>query len=705
MRARTPDRAGVVQRDSARVAFEVFGEGEPALLLVPATPITHARSWKGIVPALARQFTVVTTDGRGTGRSDRPPAPERHAPAEVVADILAVLDAAEVSRAVLVAHCHAIPWALRMAGEHPERAAGVVAISPGLALTPSEPHVVEAERRWTEPLDIAVGWSMRNRHFWRQDGGYRSWIEFFFGQQLPEPHSTKQYEDTVGWALETDAEAMIAEREGRAAPPPAEAEELCRQVRCPVRVLHGSEDRCQPVARAERLAELTGGDLIVLDGSGHLPQSRDPVKVARLITEFTHEITGTSMPTTTWTRGPCRQQRALYLSSPIGLGHARRDVAVAKELKRLRPEVEIDWLAQHPVTTVLEAEGENIHPASQWLASESAHVASESAGHDLHCFQALRRMDEILVANFMVFQEVVEEGRYDLVIGDEAWDVDYYWHENPELKRGQNVWLTDFVGYLPMPDGGEHEAFLTTDYNAEMIEHIDRYPWIRDQAIFVGNDQDIVPDTFGGNLPSIRDWTTQHFSYSGYITGFSPPKPDEVPQRRADLGYRDDELVCVVAVGGSGVGRALIEKVVAAYPLAKKALPELRMIVVTGPRIDPAAFPKKAGLELRGYVHRLYQHLSVCDLAIVQGGLTTTMELTAAKRPFMYFPLGHHFEQNFHVRHRLDRYDAGECMDYATTDPDLIAARIAELAGKPVSYCDVEADGAARAAKLIAEFL
>jgi len=610
-----------------------------------------------------------------------------------------------MDRAVLVAHCHAVPWAMRLAADHPGRAVGVVAIAPGIGVAPPHPHAAEAERRWADPLDAPVGWSMRNRAFWRQDGGYRGWVEFFFGQQLPEPHSTKQYEDTVGWALDTHAEAMIAEREGRAAPAGPEAEALCRRVRCPVRVLHGSDDRCQPVARGRRLAELTGGDLVVLDGAGHLPHSRDPVKVTRLINSFADRITGAAMRTTTWTRGPCRPRRALYLSSPIGLGHARRDVAVARELKRLRPELEIDWLAQHPVTTVLDAEGESIHPASQWLASESGHVTSEAKGHDLHCFQALRRMDEILVANFMVFQEVVEEGGHDLVIGDEAWDVDYYWHENPELKRGQNVWLTDFVGYLPMPDGGEREAFLTTDYNAEMIEHIDRYPWIRDRAIFVGNDDDIVPGTFGGDLPAIRDWTTRNFSYSGYITGFSPPKPDEVATLRAQLGYHDDELVCVVAVGGSGVGRALIDKVVAAYPLAKKAVPELRMIVVTGPRIDPASYPQRAGLELRGYVHRLYQHLCACDLAVVQGGLTTTMELTVAKRPFLYFPLGHHFEQNFHVRHRLDRYGAGQCMDYATTDPDLIAARIAELAGKPVSYRDVETDGAARAARLIAELI
>jgi hypothetical protein len=266
---------------------------------------------------------------------------------------------------------------------------------------------------------------MRNRHFWRQDDGYRRWIEFFFDQQLPEPHSTKPYEDTVGWALETEADAMIAEREGRAGPSGNEAEALCGSVRCPVLVIHGSQDRCQPVARGRRLAELTGGDLVVLDGAGHLPHGRDPVKVTQLITEFVDRITGAAMPTTTtWTRGLSRPKKALYLSSPIGLGHARRDVAVANELRQLHPELQIDWLAQHPVTTVLEAESERIHPASEWLASESGHVASEASGHDLHCFQALRRMDEILVANFMVFQEIVEEGCYDLIIGDEAWDVD-----------------------------------------------------------------------------------------------------------------------------------------------------------------------------------------------------------------------------------------------------------------------------------------
>ena len=273
----------------------------------------------------------------------------------------------------------------------------------------------------------------------------------------------------------------------------------------------------------------------------------------------------------TWTRARSRTPRALYLSSPIGLGHALRDVAIAGELRSLRPDLEIDWLAQHPVTTVLADRGEQVHPASEWLASESAHMEGESSEHDLHCFQAFRRMDEILVANFHVLHEVLEEGRYDLVIGDESWDADFFWHENPELKRTAFAWLTDFVGWLPMPSGGEREAVLTADYNTEMIEQVERYPRIRDRAIFVGRPEDIVPERFGPGLPAIREWTEAHYDFSGYVTGFDPAPLADRTELRARLGYRPGESVCIVTVGGSGVGGALLRRVIESYPHARGA--------------------------------------------------------------------------------------------------------------------------------------
>jgi predicted glycosyltransferase len=249
-----------------------------------------------------------------------------------------------------------------------------------------------------------------------------------------------------------------------------------------------------------------------------------------------------------------------------------------------------------------------------------------------------------------------------------------------------------------MPDGGPREAFVTADYHAEMIEHIARYPRVRDRAIFVGDPGDIVPDAFGPGLPLIRDWTEQHFDFAGYVTGFDPRQLGD----RHVLGYRDDERVCIVTVGGSGVGGHLLRRVIAALPEARQQVPGLRMIVVTGPRIDPGNLPAHDGLEVRPYVHELYRHLAACDLAVVQGGLTTAMELTASRRPFLYFPLRHHFEQNLHVRHRLDRYRAGRCMDYQIAEPADIATAIATEISREVDYRPVATDGAARAASLLA---
>jgi UDP-N-acetylglucosamine:LPS N-acetylglucosamine transferase len=108
---------------------------------------------------------------------------------------------------------------------------------------------------------------------------------------------------------------------------------------------------------------------------------------------------------------------------------------------------------------------------------------------------------------------------------------------------------------------------------------------------------------------------------------------------------------------------------------------------------------------VRAYVHNLYRHLAACDLAVVQGGLTTAMELTANKRPFLFFPLRHHFEQNLHVRHRLERYGAGRAMDFETATPTVIAEAVAEEIGREVDYLPVETDGAAKAAARIAELL
>src|SRR5258707_11740932 len=316
--------------------------------------------------------------------------------------------------------------------------------------------------------------------------------------------------------------------------------DLAARMRCPVLVIHGTNDAIRAHESGAMLADLTGGRLVSIEGAGHGVTGRQPVKVNLLIRDFACPAPP-APPSPRRSATGRRRKRALYISSPIGLGHAQRDVAIADELRRLRPDLEIDWLAQHPGTTVLRARGERLHPASAHLANESRRIEIESAEHDLHCFQSFRRIDEILVANYMLFHDVVNDEPYDLWIGDEAWELDYFLHENPEEKRAAYVWLTDFVGYLPMHENGERESFLTTDYNAEMIEHIERFPRIRDRAIFLGNPGDIVPDNFGFALPAIRAWTEQHYDFAGYITGFDPAAFVDREAIRTELGYAPDE--------------------------------------------------------------------------------------------------------------------------------------------------------------------
>jgi len=887
MRAREPDRAGYVERDGVRVHYEAFGTEGPPIVFAPADVLVNGRMWKAQVPYLARRHRVVVIDPRGNGKSDRPTDPAAYSDVEQVSDVVAVMDELGIDRAVVVGLCMSAYFALATAAWHPDRVAGVVAVATWAVEGTPRPDrgggYLQAIDRWDEPYAGDTDWLLYNRELWLQD--WPRWPRFFFSEMVNDPHSTKLFEDLVGWACESSGPVQVAAQQTTCvADTPETVAALLADVRCPVLSIHGTHDYCQTFARGAHVGRLTGGELLALGGTGHIPSGRDPVAVNHAIADFVGRVgagtarrrdtspaevrvhlssrrdpaapdaggdPGSGPPSVVvlradgagssdWERqlpalarhvsyvvvddpaveipsegepvvvvappgrtgdvvpvlgdldrvaavllieAPAalaeqpgllefffdrlphvmapsaiplglvdaetareagrapvvavvddrsqvlptpvdalvtveggvpaplerprrrrRERRVLFLSSPIGLGHVRRDLAIADALRRQQPDVQVDWLSQSPVTEFLTQRGERVHPASEWLATESSHIESEAGEHDLHAFQAIRRMDEILVNNFHVFDDLVAEREYDAWVGDEAWDLDHFLHENPRLKRAPFVWLTDFVGWLPMPDGGEHEATLAADYNAEMVEHVARFPGLRDRSVFVGDPEDVVKEPLGPGLPGIREWTEEHFTFSGYVMG-DRPDPAERERLQARLGYRPDETVCVVSVGGSGVGGPLLQRVVDASEASRARVPSLRMLVVTGPRVDPASIRPGDGVTVQGFAPDLDLHHAACDVAVVQGGLSTTMELTAAGRPFLYFPLRHHFEQQFHVRHRLDRHGAGRAMNYETADPDVIADALVEELEHPRSYAEVPSDGAERAAALVAEVL
>jgi pimeloyl-ACP methyl ester carboxylesterase len=285
-RARYPDEEGYVEHDGVRVFYEVYGSGEPTILLLPTWALIHSRHWKLQIPCLARHCRVVTFDGRGNGRSDRPQGAEAYTIREFAADTLAVMDATATERAVLVGVSCAALWGVVLAAEHPERVAGAAFIGSAVPLAPPLPE--RTVYPFDERLDTDEGWAKYNIHHWLRD--YRDFLEFFIGKCFTEPHSTKPIEDAIGWALETHPEVLADHDAGIDLPIGGDFRELCGRVRCPVLVIHGDEDALHSHARGVALAEATGGQLVTLQGSGHFPQARDPVVVNRLVQEFAERL-------------------------------------------------------------------------------------------------------------------------------------------------------------------------------------------------------------------------------------------------------------------------------------------------------------------------------------------------------------------------------------------------------------------------------
>ena len=267
--ARAPDEQGIVTRDGVRIHWERYGAGAPAILLLPSWSIVHSRMWKGQIPYLARHASVITFDGRGNGLSDRPAETSAYGAIEYVEDAAAVLDAAGIEQACVVGLSLGGLYAALFAGRNPERMLGAAILSPTIPfLVP--PGFGRDAFSFDAELETDEGWAKFNRHFWLRD--YRGFLEFFFGEMFPEAHSTKQIEDGVAWGLDTDAETLIATRGSTSGVASAEeVEALLRGLRCPVVVIHGTDDHIVAFERGVRVAELTGGELVRLEGSGHAP--------------------------------------------------------------------------------------------------------------------------------------------------------------------------------------------------------------------------------------------------------------------------------------------------------------------------------------------------------------------------------------------------------------------------------------------------
>lgn len=306
-RSRYPDREGFVERDGVRIFYEVYGSGDPTLLFLPAWSVVHSRIWKGQVPYFGRHNRAVVFDGRGNGRSDRPAAPEAYSDEEFIGDALAVLDAVEADRAVIVGVSMGGWWGAMLAGLHPQRVDGAVLIAPVSPLGDSLPE--RGEAAFNEVVEEDEGWRGKwNRHYWLRD--FPGFAEFFARKVVSESHSTRQVEDVAAWIRQTTPETLLATidapawqglaEEGAARlpdnPSRGQALELYDRIRCPTLVIHGTDDAVISYAKGVAVADAVGAPLVTLEGVGHAPETRYPVRTNLLIREFVDSVRAGTAP-------------------------------------------------------------------------------------------------------------------------------------------------------------------------------------------------------------------------------------------------------------------------------------------------------------------------------------------------------------------------------------------------------------------------
>ena len=272
-RARYPDESGYVERDGVRVWWERYGEGDRTVLLLPTWSLVHSRIWRGQIAYLSRHARVLAFDGRGNGRSDRPPGP-RAVRDRRVRRGHARRDGRQ-RYGQRHARCDVVRGAVgdRARSRRPRPGRAVVYIGPAVALAPGHPERTRYAFDELSTPDETAG-RKYNRHAWLRD--YPAFLEFFLPQCFNEPHSTKVIEDRIGWGLETTPEVLVDTIHGQQLARDESFRDVCSRVRCPTLVLHGDRDLVRPLAQGEALAAATGGRLATLTDCGHCRRSATP---------------------------------------------------------------------------------------------------------------------------------------------------------------------------------------------------------------------------------------------------------------------------------------------------------------------------------------------------------------------------------------------------------------------------------------------
>lgn len=397
------------------------------------------------------------------------------------------------------------------------------------------------------------------------------------------------------------------------------------------------------------------------------------------------------------------EKRVLFISGSLGLGHVNRDLAITNELRKLQPAVEISWLAAHPATIPLENSGETLLEDAAYYANENELAENSAKGSSLNLMTYLTKAGRAWKNNFQIFKKIINENNFDLIIGDETYEILVGLQKEPDIKKTPFVIIFDIIGLDAMSNNPLEKLGVYLWNRVWSIDYKHGRDSPADLALFIGETHDVPDKSFGFMLPNRLEWAKTICKFVGYVFQFNPSEFENKRKIREALGYGSEKLI-VCAIGGTSIGKSLLELCGQAFHLVNQQIPDLRMVLVCGPRLSKESLKVPEAVEVKEYLPDLYKHFAASDLSIVQGGGTSTLELTALKKPFIFFPIEGHFEQA-RVAERLDRYNAGLRMILSQTTPELLAEKVVENMNKEINYTPVRTNGAENAAKHIIELL
>ena len=395
-------------------------------------------------------------------------------------------------------------------------------------------------------------------------------------------------------------------------------------------------------------------------------------------------------------------KKILFISGSIGLGHIARDLVIAKELRIQIPDIEIQWIAYEPALSILLRAGEKTVPEVNLYSNENIQAEKTSKGIALSLqMYTFKSLGNWLFKNTNVVKKVLKVSDFDLIIGDEAYELDMALVLHMLKLKIPFVMIYDFLGMDAM---SKNPFIYIVGFVINRLWSLDYKTFTKDKnlALFVGETEDIPDKKFGPTMPNRREHAKKYYKFIGNILPFDANDYSDKKSTRQKLGYSDRPLV-ICSIGGTSVGKELLELCAKAYPFVKEKIPDIQMVLVFGPRAKPELLDIPQGIDIKQYVPNLYEHFAASDLAVVQGGGTTTLELLALKKPFIYFPLVGHTEQE-NVSQKLQRYNAGIRMSYKNTDAKILAEAIIKNINAEVNYKDIPLDGAKNAAKLLSKY-